>query len=360
MNPAPLTVPSANSILDGVVIGAPTPADFVGRYAAPDILRMNALPPALVRIIPATRVDAEALAPAVEPTEPSPGRSLPQPDPGAPDGGLEPGFARPKSLSVAMSLNSECRQGGGKLYEVYLVCRRRSPLAVIKRQRAEQSAGIINDRHRPAGPEAVRQRDRRIFGPKVGLLNILDNDHLATGRSGSTRALRDADRHGIDRARVRIWKARSRAGSQQPARRVDEQHRAVQTVRPGLDVRRESVEQHIEGRGRAEQSEQSDLRAHRIPLRGRSRCAAHNGIDGGGPVLMLGCRRHAVSVRRQDHHRARDVAVVYAAGSSKASGVCAGDPRAPRSGSPWPCIRPRTGREKPAGLRERAISINSP
>src|SRR5205807_1955541 len=118
---------------------------------------------------------------------------------------------------VAMSLNSECRQGGGKLYEVYLVRRRRSPLAVIKRQRAEQSAGIINDRHRPAGPEAVRQRDRRIFGPKVGLLNILDNDHLATGRSGSTRALRDADRHGIDRARVSIWKARSRAGSQQPA-----------------------------------------------------------------------------------------------------------------------------------------------
>src|SRR5205823_9137616 len=123
MNPAPLTVPSANSILDGVVIGAPTPADLVGRYAAPDILRMNALPPALVRIIPATRVDAEALAPAVEPTEPSPCRSFPQPDPGAPDGGLEPGFARPKSLSVAMSLNSECRQGGGKLYEVYLVCR---------------------------------------------------------------------------------------------------------------------------------------------------------------------------------------------------------------------------------------------
>src|SRR5207245_6095551 len=102
---------------------APPPADFVGRYAAPDILRMNALPPALVRIIPATRVDAEALAPAVEPTELSPGRSLPQPDPGAPDGGLEPGFARPQSLSVAMSLNSECRQGGGKLYEDYIVCR---------------------------------------------------------------------------------------------------------------------------------------------------------------------------------------------------------------------------------------------
>src|SRR5205823_13677765 len=73
----------------------------------------------------------------------------------------------PKFLGVAMSLHDKCRQRGRELNEISLVRRRRSSLAVIQSERAEQSAGIVDNRHRPAGPEAVRQRDRRILGPKV-------------------------------------------------------------------------------------------------------------------------------------------------------------------------------------------------
>src|SRR2546430_9502435 len=106
----------------------------------------------------------------------------------------------------------------------------------IQSERAEQSAGIVDNRHRPAGPEAVRQGDRRIFGPEVGLFNVFDDDHLTTRGGGATASLPDANRHGIYRVGVRIWQARSCPGSQQPPRRVDEQYRAMKALRPGLDI----------------------------------------------------------------------------------------------------------------------------
>src|SRR5258705_8704484 len=185
--------------------------------------------------------------PVVEPNAVAVIAAFPKADIRTPNGCPEPRIGGPAFFGLALSLDDERRQEGRELDEIDLVRRRCSTFAVIERERAEQGARVVENRHRPAGPEAVRQRDVRESDPEAGLFNVLDDDHLATGRGGPAGTNPVLNPYRTDGVHVRRRQARSRAGKQQPARRVDEQYRAMESLGPGFDVGCESVEQHVEG-----------------------------------------------------------------------------------------------------------------
>ena len=264
------------------------------------IVRMNLRTPASESVRPVTRVDACPLAPVVEPDTFTVLIAVPQADAGAgaADGGMESSFAGAQRRGVPVSPDDERRERGCQLDEIKFLRRRRAWHAVIHGERAEERALIVEDRHRPAGAQAMRGRSSGIRRPKVRPLDVFDDDNVTAGRGRPARALPDGDWHRVDSLHIGGRQARRSSGPQQLAGRVDEQHAAVKTLGPGFDVGREPVEQRVQRRGRPEQRKQTDLRAELLPLGGRLWRTLHDRIGGSGPIRVRACARHAAPVVR--------------------------------------------------------------
>ena len=173
------------------------------------------------------------------------------------------------------------RQRGGELDQLVLGSRGLARRLVVLRQRAEHRARVVEERHRPAGPQPVVVDQAAVVRPKRRLPEIVDGHRLAQRGGRAAAANTRVDRHlahGID---VGTWQARRGARHQHVADRVADQDRAPHRRRPGLDVASQRIESHRQRCVGAEQRQQAGL--------GAERCGAERDVEGGGARQAI-CR----------------------------------------------------------------------
>ena len=189
-------------------------------------------------------------------------------------GALERGplAVRPERGEPAVLLHDHGREDGGEAEQLALPVRRRLRPRVVERDRPEHFVGrVVEERHGPAGAQAVGQRQMPVITPERRHADVPGGHGLAApgGRTAAAGAV--ADRDLAEPLDVLERQARCRDEHQHVASRIAQQDRAVRRRRPGFDVAGERIEQHGQGRVGSEQHQQPRLRTER-PAAERGRC----------------------------------------------------------------------------------------
>ena len=134
-------------------------------------------------------------------------------------------FAFAQRLLGAAPLDGDRHRARGDVHDAQVMRGRLPGLPVIHGKGAQDLSAAGKDRRRPAGAQAVRQRQVGIGRPQGIAGDVRGEDGLAPVGGRAARAHGGTDSYAVDRLDIRLRQARRRPVSQMNAVGVEKQNR---------------------------------------------------------------------------------------------------------------------------------------
>jgi len=122
---------------------------------------------------------------------------------------------------------------GERVDRLDLVGMGRARRAIVDREGAEQLAGFVEDRSRPAGAKAVRKREMAVVRPQRVGRDVGDVDRMTDEGRGAARAGLGADLGAVDRLAIGLGEVRRGAVAEAPSAFVEQQDRGQERAAGG-------------------------------------------------------------------------------------------------------------------------------